>query len=111
MLYFCTVIQFIANKEISLFVVNLNDGAAFTRLIIRMTIKITGFGFRNLPEISHTPIILLLFNIKAREIKTPLFEAFRVYSANVPTDMVIRRMPLLIDFSLFTLALIISAVW
>lgn len=47
MLYFCTVIQFIANKEISLFVVNLNDGAAFTRLIIRMTIKITGFGFRN----------------------------------------------------------------
>ncbi len=111
MLYFCTVIQFIANKEKSLFVVNLNDGAAFfTRLIIIMTIKITGFVFRNLPEISHTPVILLLFNIKAREIKTPRFEAFCVYSASVPTDMVIRRIPLLIDFSLFILAFIISPV-
>lgn len=32
------------------------------------------------------------------------------YSANVPTDIVIRRIPLLIDFSLFTRARIISPV-
>ena len=40
--------------------------------------------------------------------KTAVWRFF--YSANVPTDIVMRRIPLLIDFSLFIFALIISPV-
>ena len=46
---------------------------------------------------------------KCKKIKNPPFWGDS-YSANVPTDIVMRRMPLLMDFSLFTLAFNISPV-
>lgn len=75
-------------------------------------IRIGGFFYlRPIVFFSYHTNIILLYFVLARNIKSPAFAGLQsIYSAKVPTDIVILRIPLLMDFSLFIFAFIISPV-
>lgn len=81
----------------------LMDIISRTKLIVNSTIN------KKFCEVFILAIVLCVVPI-VRWLKIP-HEGDVYYSANVPTDMVMRRIPLLIDFSLFILAFKISPVW